>query len=178
MVDLGTEAPSFELFDAVAGLSHTFESVEGAKGTLVMFICNHCPFVKHLLPTLGEVANEYQALGIGVAAISSNDIENYPDDRPELMKALALELGWVFPYLYDETQKVAKSYDAACTPDFFLYDENQELVYRGQFDESRPGNEKPVTGSDLKAAMDALIDGEPIPEPQIPSLGCNIKWKA
>lgn len=151
--------------------------MRGDKGTVIMFICNHCPFVVHVNPKISELAREYQAKGIGFVAISSNDVDNYPQDAPHLMKQKAKEEGYTFPYLYDETQEVARAYDAACTPDLYLFDADLKLVYRGQLDDSRPGNGIPLSGKDLKAAMDALLDGEPIDPDQRPSLGCNIKWK-
>jgi thiol-disulfide isomerase/thioredoxin len=142
-----------------------------------MFICNHCPFVKHVNDELVRLGNDYKDKGIGFVAISSNDVENYPDDSPGLMKIVAQELEYPFPYLYDETQEVAKAYDAACTPDFYVFDKNLKLVYRGQLDDSRPGNDIPVTGKDLRSALNALIDGKEVSDDQKPSLGCNIKWK-
>ncbi|RIV45470.1 thioredoxin family protein [Flagellimonas pelagia] len=177
MLPLGTKAPEFELLDTVSDKILSLQQVKGEKGTVVMFICNHCPFVIHVNPEVSIIAKEYQAKGIGFVAISSNDVANYPQDAPHLMKLKASEENYSFPYLYDETQKVAKAYDAACTPDFYLFDANLKLVYRGQLDDSRPGNGIPLTGKDLKTAMDALLDGKPISEEQKPSLGCNIKWK-
>ncbi|RIV69977.1 thioredoxin family protein [Flagellimonas aequoris] len=177
MLPLGTKAPEFELLDTVSDKILSLQQVKGEKGTVVMFICNHCPFVIHVNPEISKLAKEYQAKGIGFAAISSNDVANYPQDAPHLMKLKAGEEDYTFPYLYDETQKVAKAYDAACTPDFYLFDANLRLVYRGQLDDSRPGNGIPLTGKDLKNAMDALLDDKPISVEQKPSLGCNIKWK-
>ncbi|MCL6220621.1 thioredoxin family protein [Zunongwangia pacifica] len=177
MLALGTKAPEFELYDTVTDNTFDLEALKGPKGTLIMFICNHCPFVKHVNSEITKIGEEYQGKGFGIVAISSNDVENYPDDRPELMKKTAQTVGYTFPYLYDEDQSVAKAYDAACTPDFFLFDENLELAYRGQLDDSRPGNEKPVTGKDLREAMDAILAGEKVSEDQKPSIGCNIKWK-
>lgn len=177
MLALGTKAPGFSLQDTVSGKELDLNDLKGEKGTLIMFICNHCPFVKHVNPELRKLGEEYPDKGIAIIAISSNDVINYPDDSPELMKKTAFEAGYTFPYLYDETQEVAKAYDAACTPDFYLFDANLELVYRGQLDDSRPGNEKPLDGKDLRSAMDALLKGEEIPSDQKPSLGCNIKWK-
>jgi len=176
MTPLGTRAPHFALPDP-AGRVHRLDDLSQAPALLVMFICNHCPFVKHLRQGLADFGREYQARGMAVLAISSNDVERYPQDGPEAMAAEAREAGYTFPYLFDETQEVAKAYGAACTPDFFLYDAQRRLVYRGQFDGSRPGNEVPVTGEDLRRASDALLAGEVIPEDQHPSLGCNIKWK-
>lgn len=176
MLPLGTKAPDFNLLDTVTGTFRSLESAKGEKGTVVMFICNHCPFVIHVNPEIVKLAKEYQAKGIGFVAISSNDVENYPQDAPYLMKQKAKEQGYSFPYLYDETQEVAKAYDAACTPDFYLFDANSELVYRGQLDDSRPGNGIPLTGADLRNAMDALLKGKEIDANQKPSIGCNIKW--
>src|SRR5690606_33890289 len=145
---------------------------------LVMFICNHCPFVHHIRTGLAEFGRDYQSRGLGIVAINANDAENYPDDSPEKMQEEASRFGYVFPYLFDEDQSVAKRYQAACTPDFFLFDGAGQLVYRGQFDASRPGNDVPVTGRDLRAAADAVLEGRPVPEDQTPSIGCNIKWRA
>jgi peroxiredoxin len=177
MLPLGTQAPDFELFDTVSGTHLSLEDIKGPKGTVIMFICNHCPFVIHVNEQLVAIANSYKQRGIGFAAISSNDIVNYPQDAPELMKENAQRLGYPFPYLYDETQEIARAYDAACTPDFYLFDRALSLVYRGQLDYSRPGNGIPVTGSDLRAALEYLLKGEKNPGPQKPSIGCNIKWK-
>ena len=143
----------------------------------MVFICNHCPYVKHIRTGFAELAKEYQGKGVGVVAINSNDFVNYPDDRPEKMAEEIKQIGYTFPYLYDESQKVAEAYRAACTPDFYLFDRDRLLVYRGQFDDSRPGNGRPVTGADLRAALDAVLAGRPVPGNQRPSLGCNIKWK-
>lgn len=177
MLALGTTAPDFRLPDTVSGKTMSYTDVAGPKGTLVMFICNHCPFVKHVDAGLVALAHDYQAQGIEFVAISSNDVVNYPQDAPDLMKVEAARVGYTFPYLYDESQEVAKAYEAACTPDFYLFDENRALVYRGQLDDSRPGNGISVTSKDMRAAMDALLDGTAIPADQKPSLGCNIKWK-
>lgn len=177
MLEIGTKAPSFELPDT-DGSKVSLNDIKLDKGVLVMFICNHCPYVKHLNEGLVEFANEYKEKGIECIAISSNDVENYPQDSPDLMKELSEKHNFPFPYLYDKTQEVAKAYKAACTPDFFLFDSNLELFYRGQFDDSRPGNGKPVTGNDIRAAANSLIEGERNFEPQIPSMGCNIKWKS
>jgi len=177
MLELGTRAPDFSLPDT-DGKEVSLESLAGAPGLLVAFICNHCPYVIHLREALAAMGRDAQSRGLAVVAISSNDVENYPQDSPALMveeKALA---GYTFPYLYDETQEVAKAYEAACTPDFYLFDGDQRLVYRGQFDSSRPGNDDPITGADLSAAIDALLAGERPAQTQLPSLGCNIKWKA
>ena len=178
MLALGTEAPDFSLPDTVSGKELRLQDVAGSTGTLVMFICNHCPFVKHVDEELVRLSKDYASKGIRFVAISSNDVENYPQDGPALMKQEAKNVGYDFPYLYDESQEVAKAYDAACTPDFYLFDGRKKLVYRGQLDGSRPGNGVPVNGEDMRAAMDALIAGKPVPEEQRPSLGCNIKWKA
>lgn len=178
MLPLGTKAPDFELLDTISDNTSTLQELKGEKGTVIMFICNHCPFVIHVNPMIVKLAKEYQAKGISFVAISSNDVENYPQDAPNLMKEKAKEEGYTFPYLYDETQAVAKAYDAACTPDFYLFDEQMELVYRGQLDDSRPGNGVPLTGTDLKNAMDAVLKGKEVHNDQKPSLGCNIKWKA
>ena len=177
MLALGTKAPDFKLVDTVSDEMMALNAVTGEKGTVVMFICNHCPFVIHVNPEITKVAKEYIEKGVGFVAISSNDVVNYPQDGPELMKIKAKEEGYPFPYLYDETQEVAKAYDAACTPDFYLFDEKQELVYRGQLDDSRPGNGMPLTGKDLRDALTALLDGKSINTLQKPSIGCNIKWK-
>ncbi|MEO1012138.1 MAG: thioredoxin family protein [Bacteroidota bacterium] len=176
MLPLSTVAPDFNLMDTVTGKKLGFSAVKGIKGTLIMFICNHCPFVKHVNPELAKLGREYQVRGIGFAAISSNDVKNYPQDAPDLMKETAGKEGYTFPYLYDETQETARAYDAACTPDFFLFDQDLELVYRGQLDNSRPGNEIPVTGQDLRNAMEAVLSGKEISLDQKPSIGCNIKW--
>jgi peroxiredoxin len=178
MLELGTSAPDFSLPNAVDGNTVSLSDVSDQKGLLVAFICNHCPFVVHIRDEFARFAKEYQEKGIAVVAISSNDVENYPQDSPEKMKEEAVEHGYTFPYLYDADQSVAQAYKAACTPDLFLFDGDTKLAYRGQFDASRPGNGVPVTGEDLRAACDAVLEGKPIPEPQTPSIGCNIKWKA
>ncbi|MFW6198378.1 MAG: thioredoxin family protein [Acidobacteriota bacterium] len=178
MLPLGTEIPTFSLRDAVSGRTLSPEDVAGERGTLVMFLCNHCPYVQHVLPELRRLAEEYRDRGIGMVAINANDIDNYPQDSPENMKELAESEGWGFPFLMDDTQEVAKAYRAACTPDFFVFDADDCLVYRGRLDGSRPGNDVELTGEDLRAALDALLQGETIPaEEQKPSAGCNIKWK-
>ncbi|MCS6820021.1 MAG: thioredoxin family protein [Chitinophagales bacterium] len=177
MLPLGTKAPYFKLPDAASGKIISYNDIKGKYGTLIVFICNHCPYVKHINKQFSAVASQYIHKGIGIAAISSNDVERYPEDAPEKMKEVAMAENYCFPYLYDETQEVARAYDAACTPDFYLFDAQDMLVYRGQFDDSRPGNNVPVTGKDLVAAMDALIEGRPISPIQRPSTGCNIKWK-
>lgn len=176
-IPLGFKAPSFDLPDVISGKNLKYNDIKGKKGTLVMFICNHCPFVKHVIHELVNIGNEYMKKGIGMVAINSNDVINYPDDNPEKMKIFAAESGFPFPYLFDETQDVAKAYDAACTPDFNLFDENDICVYRGQLDGARPGNEIAVDGRDLRKAMTQVLNGEPVPEDQQPSVGCNIKWK-
>ncbi len=176
MAPLGTKAPSFTLRDT-DGLEVSLEDFAGAPGLLVVFLCNHCPYVKHIRHELAEFSREFVARGLAIVGINANDAERYPDDSPEAMAREKREIGYVFPYLFDETQEVAKAYGAACTPDFFLYDGELRLVYRGQFDDSRPGSNMPVTGEDLRAAVQALLAGEAPPEQQKPSLGCNIKWK-
>ncbi len=178
MVQLGTTAPAFSLPDVRSGNTFVFPEQTTPKATLIMFICNHCPFVKHVWDELVSLGNEYTAKGISIIAISSNDAVQYPADSPEEMKILAEQTNLAFPYLYDESQDVAKSYDAACTPDFFIYDDANKLAYRGQLDDSRPGNEIPVTGKDIRAALDALLSGLAVSKEQRASLGCNIKWKA
>ncbi|WP_411031411.1 thioredoxin family protein [Spongiimicrobium sp. 3-5] len=176
MMPLGTLAPDFSLLDTISGEIMNLQSKRGDKGTVILFICNHCPFVIHVNSEIVKLGKEYQKKGIGFIAISSNDVQNYPQDSPKLMKVVAEREGYSFPYLYDETQETAKAYDAACTPDIYLFDANLSLVYRGQLDDSRPGNGIPVTGKDLRNAMNALLDGQPINEVQKPSIGCNIKW--
>jgi peroxiredoxin len=177
MVPLGTVAPDFELPN-VDGRSITYADAAGSKGTVVMFICNHCPFVKHVADELAALSRDYLPRGVGFAAISANDVASHPADSPEQMVHEAELRGYPFPYLYDETQEVAKAYHAACTPDFYLFDAGRKLVYRGQLDASRPGGGTAVTGRDLRAALDALLAGAAPLAEQIPSLGCNIKWKA
>ena len=176
MLPLGTSAPDFNLPDT-EGKMVSLNDFREAQAFLVIFMCNHCPFVKHILEGLVALITEYQAQGSIVVAINSNDAANYPDDSPEMMAKLAIEADFTFPYLYDETQGVAKAYRTACTPDFFLFDSNKTLVYRGQMDDSRPGNGIPVTGADLTAAIDAVLEGKQISQEQKPSIGCNIKWK-
>lgn len=177
MIPLGTIAPSFDLPDTVSGRRVTTEAFS-TRGTVVMFICNHCPFVKHVRAQIAALAHEYQQRDIAFIAISSNDVAAYPADGPELMKKEAADAGYTFPYLYDESQEVARAYDATCTPDFFLFDGEKQLVYRGQLDDSRPDNGIPVTGRDLRNALEALLVGAPISTEQRPSLGCNIKWRS
>ena len=176
MAALGSKAPFFRLPDP-AGKWHSIDDFKNAPGLLVAFICNHCPFVKHIRAEFAGLARRYQKLGVAVVGISSNDVSQFPDDSPEKMAEEARTYGYDFPYLFDESQEVAKAYGAACTPDFFLFDKDRRLVYRGQMDSSRPESGIPVTGADLKAAMDALLQGRPVPPEQKPSLGCNIKWK-
>ena len=176
MPPLGMKAPDFTLPDA-SGKEHSLRDFEGSKGLLVAFICAHCPFVVHIRKEFGAFGREYQKKGLGVVAIVSNDLVQHPQDGPEGMEKESEEGGYTFPYLIDETQEVAKAYQAACTPDLFLFDGKMKLVYRGQFDESRPGNGLPVTGEELRSAADAVLVGDPVPEDQRSSLGCNIKWK-
>lgn len=177
MLSLGTKAPYFELLDTVSDEILSLYDVRGDTGTVIMFLCNHCPYVKHVNPEIVSLVNAYLGKGIGFAGINSNDVEKYPDDSPEHMKEVAEDQEYPFPYLFDESQDVAREYDAACTPDFYVFNEDLELVYRGRLDGSRPGNDVPLTGKDLRGALDALLAGEPIPERQYPSGGCNIKWK-
>ena len=176
MLPLGTKAPPFRLPDP-QGKWVSLDGFKDAPALLVVFMCNHCPYVKHIRSQFAELAKEYQAKGVGVVGINSNDIANYPDDAPEKMAEEIKQVGYTFPYLYDESQEVAKAYRAACTPDFYLFDGDRRLVYRGQFDASRPGSGRPVTGADLRTALDAVLAGRPVPSNQRPSLGCNIKWK-
>ena len=176
MSPLGTAAPDFKLSDP-QGKMIALSDFAGARALLVMFICNHCPFVKHIAHGLVDLGNVYQSKGVAVVAINSNDVEKHPDDRPLMMAEEVVSRGYTFPYLFDETQETAKAYRAACTPDFFVYDQDRKLVYRGQLDDSRPSNDMPVTGADLRAALDAVIEGRPVNEDQKPSIGCNIKWK-
>ena len=177
MIPIGTVAPDFSLFDTVSDKELQLEQLKGKKGTVVMFICNHCPFVIHINPILVEIADIYQNKGIRFIAISSNDVINYPQDGPNYMKLHAKKEKYPFPYLYDETQEVAKAYDDACTPDFFVFNKDLKLCYRGQLDDSRPGNNIPVTGIDLQNALDCLIENKENRKNQKPSIGCNIKWK-
>jgi len=180
MVALGTPAPDFALPDTVSGKMVRLSDAAqmNAPATLVMFLCNHCPFVKHVRAEVAKLAKEYRGKGVFVVGISSNDVRTHPDDAPDKMAAEARDAGYSFPYLYDETQDIAKAYRAACTPDFFVYDAKRQLAYRGRLDDSRPGNGKPLTGADLRAALDAVLAGRAVPEPHLPSAGCNIKWKA
>jgi peroxiredoxin len=177
MLDLKTKAPDFKLPDVMTGKQVSLKDFDSQKALLVMFICRHCPYVQHIKEALSQVGRDYAKKDIAIVAISSNDADNYPDDAPESLKEFAVQEKFSFPFLYDGTQKIAQAYTAACTPDFFLFDKKRELVYRGQLDDSRPGNNKPVTGRDLLAAIDALLaDKAPNPN-QVPSIGCNIKWK-
>lgn len=177
MLALGTKAPAFSLPDVVSGEDVSLNTFASKKALLVMFICRHCPYVKHVQDELARLGKDYVEKDVGIVAIGSNDAESYPEDAPESLKEMAQELDFNFPYLYDEGQVVAKAYTAACTPDFFVFDEDRKLVYRGQLDGSRPGNNLPVTGADLRAALDAILAGETVNPDQIPSVGCNIKWK-
>lgn len=176
MLELGTPAPSFRLPD-FDGRLHALEDFAASPALLVVFMCEHCPFVRHVRGGIAALAREYAPRGLAVVAINANDLEAYPEDGPDAMRRESADVGYVFPYLLDATQAVAQAYRAACTPDFFLFDRQRRLVYRGQFDDSRPGNGVPVTGADLRAALDALLAGEPPLPGQRPSLGCNIKWK-
>ena len=176
MAPLGTQSPPFSLPDT-EGKIVSLNDYRDSPALLVVFLCNHCPFVKHILPHFVELAREYRRRGVGIVGISSNDVSNYPDDAPEKMAELSKAMDFSFPYLYDESQQVAKAYGAACTPDFYLFDGEGRLVYRGQMDDSRPSNGRPVTGADLRAAIDAVLDGRPVSDDQKPSIGCNIKWK-
>jgi len=177
MLALGTQAPEFILNDTVSGKSLSFSELRSDVATVIMFICNHCPYVIHVNEQLVQLANDYTPKGISFIAISSNDVENYPQDAPEKMTLLAEKMAYPFPYLYDETQEVARAYHAACTPDFYVFDDESSLVYRGQLDDSRPGNGKEVTGHDIRVSLEALLNGIEAKAPQKPSMGCNIKWK-
>ncbi len=177
MLELGTPAPRFTLPDVTSGDQISLSDLRGRTALLVMFVCNHCPYVKHVREQLARLGKDYQDKGLGIVAISSNDTAKYPDDSPEKMKEEAAAAGYTFPYLYDETQETAKAYTAACTPDFFLFDAEHKLVYRGQLDDSRPKNGLPVTGKDLRQAIDAVLAGKKPSADQKPSIGCNIKWK-
>lgn len=177
MLELGVVAPDFELPDTVSGQMISLATFADCPALLVMFICQHCPFVKHVEAELARLGQDYGRQGLGIVAISSNDVDNYPEDDPAHLKAMAERLGFTFPVCYDATQAVAKAYRAACTPDFFLFDRDRRLVYRGQLDDSRPGNNQPVNGADLRAAIAAVLKGEPVSAEQKPSIGCNIKWK-
>lgn len=178
MVETGSQAPEFTLVDTVSGSEKSLSELKSDKATVIMFICNHCPFVKHVNPELVKLAEDYIPKGVSFIAISSNDVATHPDDSPDKMKTTAEENNYPFVYLYDETQQVAKAYKAACTPDFFIYDGDLKLAYRGQLDDSRPSNGVPLSGRDMRAALDALLAGETPATEQKPSIGCNIKWKA
>jgi peroxiredoxin len=177
MLPLGTIAPDFTLVDSITNNKYSLNDIKGEKGTVVMFICNHCPFVIHVNEEIVRIANDYRVQGFGFVAISSNDIEKYPQDAPREMWKTARKNNYTFPYLFDETQNIAKIYDAACTPDFYLFDSESKLIYRGQLDDSRPGNGIPVNGRDLRQALDAVLRNAKVSEKQKPSIGCNIKWK-
>jgi len=177
MIPLGSTAPDFTLLDVVSGLPFSLTRAKGPQATLILFICNHCPYVKHINTALVSLGNDYKDKGVNLIAISSNDIISHPEDSPEEMKKVALAEAYPFPYLYDETQEVAKAYDAACTPDFYLFDKELKLVYRGQLDDSRPSNTVPLTGKDIRSALEQLLAHQPISPFQRPSIGCNIKWK-
>jgi peroxiredoxin len=178
MLPLGTTAPAFILPDVVSGKMYSLDSFHGKDALLVMFICRHCPYVKHVEQEIAKIGKDYQNKKVGIVAISSNDPASYPDDAPDQLREMAKRLDFRFPYCFDESQAVAKAYKAACTPDFYVFNAQQQLVYRGQLDDSRPGNNKPVTGRDLRAAIDAVVSGRPVDGLQKPSTGCSIKWKA
>ena len=177
MLALGTKAPDFRLPDVVSGNAVSLATFAEKRALLVMFICQHCPYVQHVKEALARLGKDYAGQSVGMVAISANDAANYPDDAPDKLQAMAKALGFAFPFCYDESQETAKAYTAACTPDFFLFDAKRQLIYRGQLDDSRPGNGKPVTGRDLRAAIDAVLAGKPVNPDQTPSIGCNIKWK-
>lgn len=178
MLPLGTKAPDFILWDTVSQNTLSIEDLRGKNATVIMFICNHCPYVLHVNQAIVSLAKDYQALGVGFIAISTNDISSVPEDSPEQMTLLAQKEGYTFPYLYDESQAVAKAYDAACTPDFYVFDKDMLLRYRGRLDNSRPNSGVPTSGKDLRNALDAILHGNPVDAVQYPSMGCNIKWKA
>jgi peroxiredoxin len=178
MLPLGTKAPEFDLPDVTDGRLVSLSDFEAKRALLVMFICRHCPYVRHVREELARLGRDFAGSELGIVAISSNDVDEYPEDRPESLAEEAGEVGYAFPYLFDETQEVAKAYTAACTPDFFLFDADRALVYRGQLDDSRPSNGLPVTGTDLRAAIDAALSGRPVSEDQRASIGCGIKWRA
>lgn len=177
MLELGTKAPDFSLPDTISGKNIRLNDIASDKATVVMFLCNHCPYVIHVNSEIVKLVRDYQSKGVNFVGISSNDAENYPQDGPDEMKIHAEKVGYNFPYLYDETQEVARAYDAACTPDFYVFDQDLKLAYRGRLDDARPKNDHPLTGKDLRAAIDAVLAGEPVSEKQYPSGGCNIKWK-
>lgn len=174
---LGTSAPPFDLLDVVTGQRYSLDSFATRTGLLVMFICRHCPYVVHVEQELAKIGLDYRETALGIIAISSNDPINYPDDAPPRLREMAVRLGFTFPFCHDETQEVAKAYRAACTPEFYLFDRDRRLAYHGQLDDSRPGNNKPVTGRDLRAAIEAVLAGKPVDGTQKPSIGCSIKWK-
>lgn len=177
MLPIGTTAPPFDLLDVVTGQRYSLDSFATRTGLLVMFICRHCPYVVHVEQELARLGHDYQETNLGIIAISSNDAKNYPDDAPPKLKEMAVRLGFTFPFCHDETQEVAKAYRAACTPEFYLFDRDRHLAYHGQLDDSRPGNHKPITGRDLRTAIQAVLSGKPIDGNQRPSIGCSIKWK-
>ena len=177
MLPLGTVAPDFKLPDTISGKEISLSDIKSDKATVVMFLCNHCPYVIHVNPEIVRIVADYKPKGVAFVGISSNDVVNYPQDAPDKMTKHAAEVGYDFPYLYDETQEVAKAYDAACTPDFYVFDGDMKLVYRGRIDGSRPGNDLPMTGEDLRAAIDAVLEGRTVSAKQYPSAGCNIKWR-
>lgn len=177
MLPLGTTAPDFRLKDAVSGMMMSLDELKSDKATVVMFICNHCPFVKFVQEELVRLSNDYIPRGISFIAINSNDVANYPEDHPDRMRSVAIKLGYQFPFLFDETQEIAKAYDAACTPDFYIFDKDMKLVYRGQLDDARPNNNIPVTGRDIRDALDNILSGQPVNPDQKFSIGCDIKWK-
>ena len=178
MIPLGIKAPDFKLPDTVSGKTLSLHELKSNKATVVLFICNHCPYVKHVNHELVRLANDYEPRRVSFIAISSNDAAQYPDDGPDKMKEIARQLGYSFPYLYDESQEVARAYDAACTPDIYIFDKDLQLAYRGQLDDSRPGSDIPVTGKDVRAALDNILSAKPVSPDQKPSIGCNIKWKS
>jgi thiol-disulfide isomerase/thioredoxin len=178
MLPLGTKAPYFELLDTVSDQILSLNDLKSEVATVIMFICNHCPYVIHINSEIVKLANQYITKGVSFIAINSNDVEKYPDDAPDKMKELAVKESYPFPYLFDESQKTARTYDAACTPDFYVFDSELKLAYRGRLDNSRPKTDTPLTGANLRAALDAILEGKDVPEKQYPSAGCNIKWKA
>lgn len=178
MIELGTVAPDLKLPDVISDSMKSLRDLKSDKATVIMFICNHCPFVKHVQKGIVKLADDYLPKGVAFIAINSNDVENYPEDSPEKMKAVAKKFSYPFPYLFDESQEVARAYDAACTPDFYIFDGGLKCVYRGQMDGARPENGVQVTGNDIRNALDAVLAGEPVDQNQIPSIGCNIKWKS
>lgn len=178
MLPLGTSAPDFELLDTLSGELVNLQQLKSDTAAVIMFICNHCPFVLHIKDELAQLALDYQPLGIHFAAISANDVQSYPQDGPDKMTQFAIENDFTFPYLYDESQAVAQAYEAACTPDFYIFNSSLRCVYRGQLDDSRPGNDKPVTGDDVRATLNALLAKQPVNQQQKPSQGCNIKWRS